>query len=259
MTTSPTSANPAEANAAVPLDGTMRPGVDYAFSDRTDGTMSSSVGEGDHRRARAALVRRMGLGPDSVSWMDQVHGADVEVVGEAEPGARRPSCDGIVGTAVGRGVAVLVADCVPVLMASAVGIAAAHSGRPGLVAGIAPATARRLCAQTGTVAADLDVVIGPAVGPCCYEVPRPMAEAVERAVPGTRALTTWGTDSVDLVAGVVHQLAAIGVQRIVRAGSCTLCSGEGRWFSHRATGGAEGRPAGRQAGIVVRRAPGARA
>ncbi|MGI9016361.1 MAG: polyphenol oxidase family protein [Euzebya sp.] len=256
MTTTPrsggvTSASPVtgvQMLPEVPLQGRLAASVGYAFSDRQLGTMSQSVGEGDHRRARTALAAACGLESSRVAWMHQVHGSDVVEVATA---TSTPSCDGICTTTPGLGLAVLAADCVPVLMASPAGVAAAHSGRPGLVAGVATATAARLCQISGCEPSDLEVVIGPAIGPCCYEVPEAMAQAVESVVSGTSGRTTWGTPSVDLIGGVTKQLGRLGIGRLSRAGGCTRCEGQGRWFSHRASGGLEKRTEGRQAGIVV--------
>lgn len=229
------------------------PAVAYAFSERADGTMSDRVGAGDHRRSRAAVAARVGLDATAIAWMDQVHGDAVVVVGAPAPPGPAPACDGIVSTAEGIAAGVVVADCVPVLMAAPHGVAAVHAGRPGVVVDVAGKTLDRLCRHTGAAPADVAVVIGPAIGPCCYEVPEPMAADVDIVVPGTRAATTWGTPSLDLVGAVVGQLRARGVDAITRAGGCTRCSApRGRWFSHRATTGTEGRPAGRQAGVVVR-------
>lgn len=239
---------------AAPAAGALAEGrAAYAFSARADGTMSTSVGIGDVAGSRASLAARVGLPEDGVAWMHQVHGAGVaDATDSTGPAATAvlPACDGIVGTAPGRGVGVLVADCVPVLLHAPGGVAAAHAGRPGVVAGVVPATVDRLRARTGADADAVTALIGPAIGPCCYEVPSGMARDVDAAVPGTAATTTWGTPSVDLVAGVVRQLHQAGVTAIASAGGCTRCDGDG-WFSHRASGGAERRPEGRQAGVIA--------
>lgn len=250
MTTSPSPARGGSSLPSLPLQGTVPgdSGAVFAFSDRAAGSMSARVGQGDHRAARAGLQSLLGPGISDVAWMDQVHGSTVVVAEHA--GDPAPTCDGIIATTEGLGVAVLVADCVPVLLASPRGVAAAHAGRPGLVADVTGRTVHALAAHSGDAPARMTAVIGPAVGACCYEVPAAMADDVDRAVAGTASTTTWGTPSVDLVGGVVRQLQATGVSEIHRAGACTRCSGD-RWFSHRASTGAEGRPSGRQAGVVA--------
>lgn len=99
---------------------------------------------------------------------------------------------------------------------------------------------------------EVEARIGPAIGGCCYEVPAELADEVAAAHPAARATTTWGTPALDLPAAVAAQLHEAGVERVERAGVCTRCGGEG-WFSHRRDPGA-----GRQAGVVVRAAPGRR-
>lgn len=238
-----------------PLHGVLSASVAYAFSDRRTGTMSASVGEGDHRHHRDVLAGSVGLTADRIAWMRQVHGG--EVVTTHSPVGPPPTGDGIVTDRPELGLGVVVADCVPVLMATPSAVAAAHAGRPGVLAGVVPATVRRLCEISGDTPREVQVVIGPAIGPCCYEVPAAMAADVDARVPGTRSTTTWGTPSLDLLAGVTGQLRAAGVDAVARAGGCTRCDQPGRWFSHRASGN-EGRPAGRQAGIIVRGRGGAR-
>jgi YfiH family protein len=250
MTTSPSHADGVQTLPSASLTGMLTATVAYAFSDRSFGTMSATVGEGDHRRSRAALAAQVDIDPSRVSWMDQIHGDTVTVLDE--PVAQPPRCDALVTVQPDVGVAVLAADCVPLLFATADGVAAAHAGRQGLVQDVVGATARRLGQLSTGPPQDVAVVIGPAIGPCCYEVPLDMVQQVDAVVPGTRGQTTWGSPSVDLVAGVVRQLHNVGIRRIARAGHCTRCGQDGRWFSHRASGGVQRRPPGRQAGIAVR-------
>lgn len=246
MTTSPPYADRVRTLPSAPLTGMLTAAVAYAFSDRGLGTMSAAVGDGDFRTSRAALAERVAVAPQAVGWMRQIHGGEVAVI-DAPP-TEPPQCDGLVTERAGTAVAVLTADCVPVLFAAPAGVGAAHAGRLGLLAGVVLNTLRCLGRPS-----EVSVVIGPAIGGCCYEVPAAMAAAVERAVPGTAGRTAWGTPSVDLTHGVVSQLRDAGVERISLAGDCTRCGQDGRWYSHRASTGPEGRSAGRQAGIAVLR------
>jgi polyphenol oxidase len=242
------------------LQARHTPGADVrmAFTDRSIGNVSASVGGGDVAAARHRAARLVGAGLDDVVFMEQVHGARVAVVGRADRGAGAGrhadalrGADALATLDAGTVLAVLVADCVPVLLAGPErGVAAVHAGREGLVAGVVGAAVTTLSDLAGVSGAELVAVIGPAVGPCCYELPAGLAAAVEAAVPGTAARTKAGTTSIDLVAGVTRQLAAEGVVRIAREGGCTRCDPD-RWFSHRAA--AAGRAAaGRQAGLIVR-------
>lgn len=224
------------------------PGVGAWFTTRSAGNLSHRRPHLPARlaRDRAAVMAAMGLAGTHLHLMQQVHGAEVaEVTAETIVGAELRGVDALVTATPGRALAVQVADCVPLLLASSAGpVAAVHVGRRGLVAGVVAATLdalRRRSAPAGT----LHAVLGPAIGGCCYEVPAALRDEVAADVPQVAATTTWGTPSLDLPAAVRAQLATAGAE-VAAASPCTRCSG-GDWFSHRRDG-----RAGRQLGIVVR-------
>lgn len=256
------------APSPAPLAGVMpgRPDMRYAFSDRADGTMSSMVGTGDAAANRAAMLRRVGLSPEDVAFMRQVHGRAVACAEDHPATGEAPEADGITASTPDRGVAVMVADCVPVLIGLGDTVGAIHAGRGGVELDVVGATVARMAGDSGRPAEEATAVIGPAIGACCYEVPEDMADAVDAQVPGTRATTAWGTPSLDLPAAVATQLRAAGVVLVARAGACTRCHAD-RWFSHRASTGARSatdpvrldaeaaataHPHGRQMGVIVR-------
>jgi YfiH family protein len=155
---------------------------------------------GNRARLRDAVGR-------PVVYLDQCHGADVAVVDSA-PDAP-PRGDALVTATPGLALAVLVADCVPVLLASPEGVVAAvHAGRPGLVAGVVP---RALEAMRALGAERVDAVVGPSVCGRCYEVPAEMRDAVAEVQPVSATVSWTGTPAVDVAAGVVAQLVAGGV------------------------------------------------
>ncbi len=231
-------------------------GAHFAFTDRWGGVSAVPYEElnlggavGDDPAAvlanRARAARSLGLEPDRVVWMNQVHGRDVAVVEEPwGAGAQIPAVDAVVTARRGLALAVLTADCTPVLLADPVaGVAgAAHAGRPGLVAGVVPAAVAEMVAL-GAEPERITARTGPAVCGRCYEVPAEMREAVAEAVPAARAETRWGTPAVDVVAGVHAQLAEAGVVDISGSGFCTLESRD--HFSYR-----RDRVTGRLAGYV---------
>ncbi|MFL3870651.1 peptidoglycan editing factor PgeF [Streptomyces griseobrunneus] len=194
-------------------------------------------------RERAA--RGLGLDPASVVWMNQVHGRDVAVVdGPWGADAEIPAVDALVTTRRGLALAVLTADCTPVLLVEPVAgvVGAAHAGRPGLVAGVVPAVVEAMTAL-GARPSRITARTGPAVCGRCYEVPAEMRAEVAEAVPGTWAETSWGTPAVDVTGGVHAQLAALGVSDLHRSPVCTRESGD--HFSYR-----RDRTTGRLAGYV---------
>lgn len=172
--------------------------------------------------------------------MRQVHGADVHTVDRAwleRPDSLPPLVDGLVTDVPGVTLLVRVADCVPLLLADVDRgvIGAAHAGRPGLVAGIVPATVARM---RDLGAERIVAWLGPHVCGHCYEVPAAMRAEVAAAVPASFGETSWGTPAVDVGAGVVAQLAADGVE-VVDASRCTLEDDD--LFSYRRQGGEAGR------------------
>lgn len=191
---------------------------------------------------RARVAAAIGVPAANVLYMNQVHGRDVAVVGGPWDGAAA-EVDALVTTEPGLALAVLVADCVPVLLADPASgvIGAAHAGRPGLVAGIVPEV---VAAMRDVGAGAIEARVGPAVCGECYEVPAQMQADVLARVRQARATTRQGTPAVDVPGGVVAQLTAEGVE-VKRWRTCTLESGE--YFSHRGR-----RPTGRFAGLVWR-------
>ena len=117
-------------------------------------------------------------------------------------------------------VAVLVADCVPVLLADpeAGVVAAVHAGRRGLVAGVVEAAVAAMVAQ-GADVGRMRAAIGPAIAGESYEVPAELQDEVVAVVPETRATTSWGTPALDLPAGVAAVLAAAGVEHVTQLGA----------------------------------------
>lgn len=252
------------ATGTSPLRGRVpgAPDAVYAFSGRSTGNVSLVVGRAEPA-ARPRLTESVGLTAADAVFMRQVHGGAVARVGRAEAGrgARDhaeavPGVDGLVTTAEDVGLVVLVADCVPLLLAAPrAGVAAVHAGRYGVARNVTGTAVALLGAATGAAPGDLAAVVGPAIGACCYEVPDQLADDIAAAAPAARSETTWGTASLDLPAAVLAQLHAAGVRAVARAGGCTRCD-PATWFSHRATT-AQQAAAGRQAGIV-RRMAGAR-
>lgn len=236
------------------------PDVVFTFSGR-DRNLSLRVGDGDPVADRAAVLAAVGSGLDDAVFAEQVHGGDVARVGRADRGrGARAAADAVAGVDAlvtgepGVALAVLVADCVPVLLtAPGRGVGVAHAGRRGVAAGVVPAAVEALA---GGDPSDVVAVVGPAIGACCYEVPADLAADFTAALPAAAATTAWGTPSLDLRGAVSAQLEAAGVARVAHVGGCTRCSPQ-RWHSHRADP-----RSGRQAGVIVRhgdRARGARA
>jgi polyphenol oxidase len=232
------------------------PAVVYAFSSREHGNVSFLVGGATGGDARRRVMNLVGMRLGDGVFMEQVHGSAVARVrwDERGRGAKSaesviPGVDALVTDEPGVALAVLVADCIPLLLADPGGsVAAVHAGRRGVVAGIVPAAVRAVAPERPQRVVAL---IGPAIGGCCYELPPAVVEEIGEHAPEACSTTRWGTPSVDLPAAVAVQLDRAGVRTVRRTGSCTRCRSD-RFFSHRAD--PIGARAGRQAGIVGRTA-----
>jgi YfiH family protein len=191
---------------------------------------------------RCRIAGSCALPRERVLFMRQVHGPDVAVADGPWPDGP-PVADGLVTAGPATALAVLVADCVPVLLADAAAgvVGAAHAGRQGLALGVVPATLEAM-ASLGARADRVTAYVGPAVCGRCYEVPHTLRAEVAAVVPEARATTRWGTPALDLPGGVAAQLRRGGVTAVEAAGCCTM--EEARLFSHRRDGGATGRFAG---------------
>lgn len=191
-----------------------------AFTSRAGGTSGGpyaglNLGEhvGDDAAAvaanRRAVAREVGVPLERLLVASQVHGRRVAVADGAWTGSP-PDADGIVTREPGLALAVLVADCVPVVLAApddgVVGVA--HAGRRGLVEGVVPAVLdemRRLGA-TRVVA-----TLGPSVCARCYEVPQSLRDEVADGHPVAASVTWSGTPALDVSGGVLEQLRTAGV------------------------------------------------
>ncbi|MFE9993223.1 peptidoglycan editing factor PgeF [Streptomyces avermitilis] len=230
-------------------------GAHFAFTDRWGGVsavpyeelnLGGAVGDDSDavRTNRELAAKSMGLEPARVVWMNQVHGPDVAVVDE--PWGTRPvaEVDAVVTRRRGLALAVLTADCTPVLLADPVAgvAAAAHAGRPGMIAGVVPAAVEAMV-ELGADPSRIVARTGPAVCGRCYEVPDAMRAEVAAVEPAAYAETSWGTPAVDVSAGVHAQLERLGVCDREQSPVCTLESGD--HFSYR-----RDRTTGRLAGYV---------
>jgi polyphenol oxidase len=234
--------------------------VELAFTDRHGGVSGAPFDSfnlgwsgGDDPDAMAENHRLLmddfapGDGVERLAELGQVHGRDVVPVGPDGPGHEvhghlHGIGDGLVTAEPGVTLAVRAADCVPVLFADVEAgvIGACHCGRPGVVAGIVPAT---IAAIRGLGATHITAWVGPHVCGDCYEVPPEMQHDVASVEPVTRATTSWGTPSLDVGAGVRAQLERDHVD-VVDLSRCTRESPD--LFSYRR----EGKLSGRQAGVI---------
>nr|WP_245354426.1 peptidoglycan editing factor PgeF [Brachybacterium sacelli] len=196
------------------------------------------------QRNRERVAEQIGA---SLVFVDQVHSSEVHVLDEQGP-VPVATADALVTRRTDVALAIMVADCLPVLLADPVAgvVAAAHAGRVGLLDGVLEATIAEM-AVLGSRPADLTASIGPSICGSCYEVPEQMRERVAAHLPATRARTRWGTPALDLRAGAISVLETAGVPSaaIDAAHPCTF--EDPRCFSYRRS-----TSTGRFAGVVRR-------
>jgi YfiH family protein len=196
------------------------------------------AGVGDDPEAVAAnrkrLADELGLQPDHLIWMEQVHGRNAEIV-DGPRDTPVEVTDALVTARPGLALVALVADCVPVLLADpdAGVVAAVHAGRVGARVGVVPAALEAM-RRAGAAIERVEVLLGPSVCGECYEVPAAMQADVEQHLPGSACKTRQGTAGLDLRAGLWRQLADAGVAKIGIDPRCTV--EDNSLFSHRRNG-----------------------
>jgi hypothetical protein len=238
------------------------PCVQAAFSLRTGGVSVhpfDSLNLADHVGDTAAAVRenrrRLSAAlalPAAPLWLRQQHGTVVVDADELEvgldAGAEPPLADAAITRRTGRVLAVLVADCIPVLLARADGgaVAVAHAGWRGLCAGVLEATVGAMRAgESGR--ARVCAWLGPSIGAARFEVGEEVRTAfMERDGGAERAFiaNARGRWQCDLHALARRRLTALGVDPVDGAASCNA-GNPAQYFSYRRSG-----TTGRMAGLI---------
>lgn len=201
------------------------------YSQGAFGTLNLADHVGDDSRTvarnRALIQTSLGM-PGAPKWMTQVHGSECIVVdhntGRVGQGdSAWTDCDDVV-------LAIMVADCLPLFLAGRSGeeIAVVHAGWRGLAAGVIESAAEQFNRN------DLIAWLGPAIGPCHYEVDRSVKDALRDDagfLPG-RDECHW---MLDLYAAARKRLVDAGVVEVLGGGFCTYCDSN-RFFSYRRDG-----------------------
>jgi YfiH family protein len=212
--------------------GARAHGVGVSFHDRVGGTsdppfdtlnLAYSVGDDRARVAenRTRVASAAGWDAGALALAKQVHGAGVIEVNERSP-APVVHADVLVTRVPGVVIGILSADCVPVAVAGERGIAMAHAGWRGLVAGAIEAGV----AAVGPVRA---AWVGPSIHACCYEVSDDVTSAF-----GSAGLPVAAADRVDPGEAAVFALERAGVENVAYTDECTSC--DERYFSYRRDG-----------------------
>lgn len=212
----------------------------HFFTDRRGGeslgvyeSLNLALHVGDDPAVVNANRERIGF----AQFMNQVHGDHIEVIDAVSLDI--PTCDGLITKSSNVSLAVMVADCIPLLLVSKEVVGAIHVGRAGLVNRIA-LKAIDLMRSLGAI--EIHAVLGPSICGSCYEVPFQMQQDVIADHPRAFATTRKGTPGLDLPKALIADLVAAGVTYE----ASTICTFEDElYFSHRRQN-----PTGRFAGVV---------
>jgi YfiH family protein len=219
--------------------------VNYSFSDRTGGlstgaflsrNVATHVGD-DHA---TVMANRAGLESDlalPIQYMDQVHGKTVATIDKQI--ISPPTADALLTQVAGIGLAVMVADCIPLLLASAHVVAAVHVGRKGLMNKVALETIQEMRSYSAT---DITAIVGPSICGHCYEVSKDVYDDVTRSFPLAGSKTLEGGFALDLSRALIDQLQSLGM-KVIDEGRCTV--EDKNLYSYRRDG-----VTGRQVGVV---------
>ena len=224
---------------------------------------------GSDRAGWRAVARAVGVDIGGLRRARQVHGADVSSC-RPEPADALPAADVIVVSDVGDAAAIQVADCVPLLIADRMtgAVSAVHAGWRGLAAGAPRVAVEALVTRCRARVTDLVAAIGPAIGPCCYEVGLDVRQAFHAAGHPSELVASWfhdvpvetpqnpslpsvaarrgasreGRSFFDTWSAAAHQLTAAGVpaSQVFRADLCTA-SHPAAFCSYRRDGNGAGR------------------
>ena len=219
--------------------------MNYSFTDRTGGlstgaflsrNLATHVGD-DHA---VVLANRARLQSDlalPIQYMDQVHGKAVATVERQI--ISPPIADALLTQSAGIGLAVMVADCIPLLLASTESVAAVHVGRKGLMNKVAIEAIQEMRSHGASA---ITAVVGPSICGNCYEVSQDVYDDVVKSFPLAASKTREGGFALDLSRALIDQLQNFGIE-IFDEGRCTV--EDKNLYSYRRDG-----VTGRQVGVV---------
>lgn len=204
-----------------------------------NGGLGSADGPDRVARNRARMAERLGVAPERLLGLHQVHSAEAVTVEAPWPAGERPRADAMATNVPGLALGIATADCGPVLFADpAAGVVgAAHAGWKGALGGVIEATVAAM-ERLGASRAGIVAVLGPTIGRAAYEVGPEFVARFVGADPGNgrhfRPNEWNGHSFFDLPAYIGQRLEAIGIGRWALTGLCTY-SDEERFFSYRRT------------------------
>ncbi|MBI5892191.1 MAG: peptidoglycan editing factor PgeF [Deltaproteobacteria bacterium] len=235
----------------------------HAFLTRTGGTsggvfssLNFDLRDGDnesnvkYNKTKAAKV--FGFNPLNLITVNQVHGDNIFIIDKKTPLSKKVSADAIITNLKGIAIAVLTADCVPIILLDPLNtaIAIVHAGWKGTLKKIAQKTILSMSEKFGTSVETLVAAIGPCIGECCYNVAESVVKLFKNTFPDYKEFiklekSDW---KLDLKRANYIQLVCAGLlkKNIWTANHCTSCRKD-LFFSYRR----DNKKTGRQMSFVM--------
>ncbi len=181
---------------------------------------------------RRRFLKSLGIDPARALFLNQIHSQQVISADRQSDrfegiwAGRLPKADGLLTADRTAVLCVTVADCLPVFLhdrcTGAFGLL--HSGWKGT--GIAAVAVRRMRDEFGTDPGDLEVLLGPCIGPCCYAVPIERYDLFHERFGAASVQSRDGRFFLDLISANTGLLENLGVGRVTAIDECTSCHEE---------------------------------
>lgn len=223
----------------------------FYFTDRNGGAsaapfstfnLSSNVGDDPVAVAknRAELANKVEVPSTKLFFMEQVHGNEIAVIDKDSDPLISPVADALITRELNFGLAVMYADCAPLLLSSKQVSAAVHVGRKGLLADIVDKVVSQM-REMGAIG--ISAQIGPTICGKCYEVSEELRDAAEEFMPIAASQTRRSAPSIDIPKAIISILSTAQIPGKWNG----VCTNEDQsFFSYR-----RDKTTGRQAGVVV--------
>lgn len=216
----------------------------YNFTTKEDGNLAFHVKDlkDNVNKNRENLALKHGFDLENLIYMNQVHGNNVEIV-DNNSIRLIDNCDGLITKEKNLTLMVMVADCIPILFFDKVEgvIAAVHAGRNSTFLKIAQITGQKMINQLNCKPENIEVIMGPSIQKCCYEVNEELIKIVRNSF-GKEFINNRLID----LQGINRMLLNnINITNISIYNNCTKCSGK-EYYSYRVS-----KNCGRFAGIIT--------
>jgi polyphenol oxidase len=196
------------------------------------------------------LANTLGYDRKRLIHMRQIHSDTIIVVDDGLSFETPPECDALITNRLSTPLMVMSADCTPILLYDPIhhAIGAVHAGRAGALKEILPKTIMTMEKEFGSVASTINVILGPSIHGCCYEINSAIAKETHDKGYFDALRVENEKIFLDVNTILTMQLARLGVEKIEVIDECTACHND-RYFSYRA----DAQQTGRIAGIIILR------